>query len=95
MHHLSTTEYLNYEDSKFSKSRGIGVFGNNAKDTGVSPDVWRYYLLSRRPETGDSEFKWSEFLDANNSDLLKNLGNFVNRVIKFMNAKYDSGNRGT
>ena len=28
--HLSTTEYLNYEDGKFSKSRGIGVFGDNA-----------------------------------------------------------------
>ena len=22
------TEYLNYEDAKFSKSRGIGVFGD-------------------------------------------------------------------
>jgi methionyl-tRNA synthetase len=27
---ISTTEYLNYEDGKFSKSRGIGVFGDNA-----------------------------------------------------------------
>lgn len=25
--HLVSAEYLNYEDSKFSKSRGIGVFG--------------------------------------------------------------------
>lgn len=49
LHHLSTTEYLNYENSKFSKSRGVGVFGNNAKDTGVPADVWRYYLLKHRP----------------------------------------------
>lgn len=49
---ISTTEYLNYENGKFSKSRGIGVFGNNAKETGISADVWRYYLLSHRPETG-------------------------------------------
>lgn len=28
---LSTTEYLNYEHGKFSKSRNIGVFGNSAK----------------------------------------------------------------
>ncbi len=27
LHHISTTEYLNYEDGKFSKTRGIGVFG--------------------------------------------------------------------
>ena len=49
LHHLSTTEYLNYENGKFSKSRGVGVFGNNAKDTGVPADVWRYYLLKHRP----------------------------------------------
>ena len=39
LHHLSTTEYLQYEGGKFSKSRGVGVFGNNAKDTGVPPSV--------------------------------------------------------
>lgn len=83
VHKLSTTEYLNYEDSKFSKSKGVGVFGNNAQDTGIEPNVWRYYLLSRRPETSDSEFKWQEFVDANNNDLLKNLGNLNQRVLKF------------
>ena len=35
---------------KFSKSKGIGVFGNDAKDTNVPPEVWRYYLLTSRPE---------------------------------------------
>lgn len=88
---ISTTEYLNYEKGKFSKSRGIGVFGNNAKETGIPSDVWRYYLLSHRPETSDSEFEWKEFIASNNNELLKNLGNFVNRVIKFVNSKiYDS-----
>lgn len=89
LHHLSTTEYLNYEGGKFSKSRGIGVFGTNAKETGVPSDVWRYYLLNKRPENGDSEFEWKAFIDANNNELLKNLGNFVNRVVKFVNSRYD------
>ena len=44
-------EYLNYEDGKFSKSRGIGVFGDNAKDTNIPADVFRFYLLYIRPET--------------------------------------------
>lgn len=35
---------------KFSKSKGIGVFGNDAKDTDIPPEVWRYYLLMNRPE---------------------------------------------
>ena len=35
MKSISVTEYLNYEGGKFSKSRGVGVFGNDAKDTGI------------------------------------------------------------
>jgi methionyl-tRNA synthetase len=89
LHHINTTEYLQYEGGKFSKSRGVGVFGNNAKDTGVSPSVWRYYLASVRPENQDSQFSWTEFVTKNNSELLANLGNFVNRIVKFVNAKYN------
>ncbi|KAF9163434.1 putative methionine--tRNA ligase, cytoplasmic protein rar1 [Actinomortierella ambigua] len=87
---LSTTEYLQYESSKFSKSRGVGVFGNNIQETGVPPSVWRYYLLSNRPETNDTQFLWKDFIARNNNELLANVGNFVNRVIKFVIAKYDS-----
>lgn len=89
LHHLSATEYLNYENGKFSKSRGIGVFGNNAKETGVPPDVWRYFLVKNRPESSDTQFEWQSFIDGNNSELLANLGNFVNRMIKLINAKFD------
>ncbi|RDL38089.1 Nucleotidylyl transferase [Venustampulla echinocandica] len=89
LNHLSTTEYLNYENGKFSKSRGVGVFGDTAKDTGIPPSVWRYYLLANRPETGDTQFEWKSFIAANNSELLANLGNFVNRLVKFVNAKLD------
>jgi methionyl-tRNA synthetase len=31
---------------------------------------------------------WKDFVTKNNSELLANLGNFVNRLIKFVNAKY-------
>lgn len=89
LHHISTTEYMQYENQKFSKSRGVGVFGNHAEETGVPTSVWRYYLLSNRPETGDSMFTWSSFIQANNSELLANLGNLVNRVVKYANAKYE------
>ena len=81
-------EYLNYEKGKFSKSRNIGVFGTNVVETGVPAAVWRYYLLSSRPETQDSAFTWEEFISKNNNELLKNIGNLVNRVVKFMDAKY-------
>ncbi|KAJ5614637.1 hypothetical protein N7528_008291 [Penicillium herquei] len=86
LHHLSTTDYLTYEGRKFSKSRGIGVFGDSAQKTGVPSDVWRFYLISHRPETGDTEFNWDSFISANNNLLLKILGNFVSRVVKFVNS---------
>ncbi|KAJ1979211.1 methionine--tRNA ligase mes1 [Dimargaris cristalligena] len=89
VHHISTTEYLNYEGGKFSKSRNIGVFGTNVMDTGIPVEVWRYYLLANRPETSDSIFTWKEFVMRNNTELLANVGNFCNRVMKFINtAKY-------
>ncbi|KAG5919507.1 putative methionine--tRNA ligase, cytoplasmic protein rar1 [Claviceps capensis] len=90
LNHLSTTEYLNYENGKFSKSRGVGVFGNQVRDIGISPSVWRYYLLSNRPETADTQFEWQAFVLSNNSELLANFGNFVNRIVKFVNARCDS-----
>lgn len=92
LNHISTTEYLNYEHGKFSKSRGIGVFGGSAKEIGVAADVWRYFLLLRRPETSDTEFEWDGFIAANNNELVNNFGNFVNRVLKFVNSDktYDS-----
>ncbi|KAH8692282.1 methionyl-tRNA synthetase [Talaromyces proteolyticus] len=87
VHRISATEYLNYEGGKFSKSKGIGVFGSSARETGIDADIWRFYLISRRPETNDTEFKWDDFVSTNNNELLKNLGNLVARVIKFTQAK--------
>ncbi|KAK4054360.1 methionine--tRNA ligase mes1 [Microbotryomycetes sp. JL221] len=90
LHSISTTEYLQYEGTKFSKSKNVGVFGSNARDTGVPASVWRYYLLQNRPEVSDSEFTWDDFVARNNGELLNNIGNFVNRMIKFVNAKFGS-----
>ncbi|KAM6225772.1 methionine--tRNA ligase, cytoplasmic [Porphyrio hochstetteri] len=84
VNHLIATEYLNYEDGKFSKSRGVGVFGDMAKDTGIPADIWRFYLLYLRPEGQDSAFSWSDLMLKNNSELLNNLGNFINRAGMFV-----------
>src|SRR5882762_848855 len=57
-------EYLNYEGGKFSKSKNRGVFGPAAKETGIPASVWRYYLLSTRPETADAMFSWADCVSA-------------------------------
>ncbi|WJX79212.1 methionine--tRNA ligase [Trifolium repens] len=81
---ISVTEYLKYESGKFSKSNGIGLFGNDVKDTNIPVEVWRYYLLSIRPETSDADFTWPGLQAKLNSELLSNLGNFINRVLSFI-----------
>lgn len=89
LNHLCSTEYLNYEDSKFSKSRGVGVFGNNAAEAGLPADVFRFYLLFIRPESQDTVFSWDDLTLKNNSELLNNLGNFVNRALTFVKNNFN------
>ncbi|KAL8560718.1 hypothetical protein ACOMHN_063022 [Nucella lapillus] len=88
VNHMVATEYLNYEDTKFSKSRGSGVFGDQAKDTGIPADIYRFYLLYVRPESQDTSFSWDDLLLKNNSEMLNNLGNFVNRALMFLSNNF-------
>lgn len=79
---ISATEYLNYEGDKFSKSRNYGIFCDVAMTTGISPDIWRYYLLSIRPETNDANFSWDDFARKVN-EFADTVGNFVHRILTF------------
>ncbi len=89
LHHMSSTEYLNYESGKFSKSKGIGIFGNDVVDTGIPADVWRFYIFYNRPETSDYLFTWKDFQEKVNAELIGNLGNLVNRTLTFAARYYD------
>ena len=80
-------QYLNYEGGKFSKSKKRGVFCENLEKAGWDSDIWRSYLTQIIPESSDSEFKWEEFQERINSDLVGNLGNFVNRSLSFVENK--------
>ncbi|KAK9508152.1 hypothetical protein O3M35_007875 [Rhynocoris fuscipes] len=90
LNHLMATEYLNYENGKFSKSRGVGVFGNDAKDTGIPSDIFRFYLLYIRPESQDTNFSWADLAMKNNTELLNNLGNFILRSLSFAEKFFNS-----
>ncbi len=90
VNHINATEYLNYEHTKFSKSNQIGVFGDNAKDSGVPADVFRYVLMFYRPENSDTQFTWKGLQERLNNELVANFGNFVNRTISFTNRFLDN-----
>ncbi|MHB9151287.1 MAG: methionine--tRNA ligase [Spirochaetales bacterium] len=88
LHHMSSSEYLNYEAGKFSKSKGIGVFGTDVMETGIPADVWRFYIFWNRPETSDYTFTWADFLEKVNGELIGNLGNLANRTLTFVSRYY-------
>lgn len=93
---INSTEYLNFNGKKFSKSRNIGIFGMDLvkNDMGCS-DFWRFYLILRRPESYDSDFNINDFKSHVNGDLISNFGNFCNRVMQFilkkLNGKIEVG----
>lgn len=90
VHSLSSSEYLKFEGGKFSKSRGVGVFGSDCKGTGIPSDLWRFYLYYNRPEKSDSDFSFSDFQDRINSEVVGNFSNLVNRTFVFLSKEYNS-----
>jgi methionyl-tRNA synthetase len=87
---ISSTEYLNFENDKFSKSRQVGIFGDDAVTSGISSDIYRFYLLLIRPETQDTSFHWNDFIIKVNSELVNNIGNFIYRTLTFTKNNHNS-----
>ena len=84
---VSTTEFLQFKGQKFSKSHRIGVESDEALKL-FPADCWRYYLMSTRPETKDSDFTWKLFIEKINGDLNDTFGNFIHRTLTFINTQF-------
>jgi methionyl-tRNA synthetase len=80
--------WLTYRGGKFSTSQKRGVFMDKALEC-CSVDYWRWWLMSHIPETRDTDFDWLRFQNDVNKDLADNIGNFVNRVIRFCDSKFE------
>jgi methionyl-tRNA synthetase len=86
---LKSFNWLNWYGGKFSTSQRRGVFMDAALEL-LPPDYWRWYLTSQAPESSDTAFTWEQFQAVVNKDLADVLGNFVNRILKFTDSKYQS-----
>lgn len=84
---ISSIEFLMFEGQAFSKSRGIGVWLDEALKL-LPPDYWRFALILMRPEVRDLNFTWKDFHKIVNSDLNDNLGNFIHRTLTFIYRYY-------
>jgi len=85
---LKSFNWLNWYGGKFSTSSKRGVFMDAALEI-LPADYWRWHLTATSPEGSDSAFTWEQFASTINSDLANVLGNFVNRILKFTESKFD------
>jgi methionyl-tRNA synthetase len=88
-YNVSTTEFVNFEDKKFSKSQGVGVWIDDAAAL-LPTDYWRYYLAATRPETKDTSFTWQDFEHRVNTDLNDVLGNYIHRIFVLLQKYCDA-----
>ncbi|MCA0358823.1 MAG: methionine--tRNA ligase [Proteobacteria bacterium] len=85
---LKAFNWLNWYGGKFSTSNKRGVFMDAALEI-LPPDLWRWYLTANSPEGSDTAFTWEQFASAVNRDLADVLGNFINRILKFNESKFE------
>ncbi len=87
---LPANQYLNFMGKQFSKSQGHYVETDKVlEEFGVT--ALRYYLCTLIPENSDSSFDWQEFEARVNGELANNIGNFLNRSLKFANKNFAEG----
>ena len=80
---IPANEYVNLEGQKISTSNNWAVWLHEYIED-FDPDFLRYYLSVIIPETKDSDFKWEEFQERVNTELINILANFVHRTLKFI-----------
>ena len=85
---IAATEYLMYEGQKFSKSRRIGIWIDEAAEI-MDIEYWRFALIRQRPEERDTNFTWKETLRIVNTELNDDIGNYANRVLVMLSKNFD------
>lgn len=86
---IISSEFLNFEGVKFSKSQGIGVWLPQVLEK-FEPDAIRFYLVASGPETNDTNFQWQDFQQRVNAELIGVLANFWNRTFSMTHRYFGS-----
>jgi methionyl-tRNA synthetase len=86
---VSSTEFILFEGQKFSKSKNVGIWMDDAAKI-ADPEYWRFVLMAIRPQGKDANFGWSELDRIVNSDLNDVVGNYVHRTLTFVKNNFNS-----
>ena len=85
---LKGFNWLNYYGGRFSTTHQRGVFVDAALEI-LPADYWRWWIVANSPESSDAIFTWEQFQAQVNADLADVLGNFVNRILKFTETRFE------
>lgn len=85
---IISSEYVNMNDEKMSKSKGNLITMDELADT-YNKDTVRYYMIANGPEKKDVNFSTSDLILSHNKFLVGVIGNFINRNLSFVNKKFD------
>ena len=87
--YIPTRGHLTLQSKKISKSRNWYI-GLKQFLEYYPADYLRFYLVSINPYSQDDlNFDWDDFTTRINSELIGNLGNFVNRALGFTKKTFD------
>ncbi|RNJ80208.1 MAG: methionine--tRNA ligase [Nitrosopumilus sp. H8] len=87
--YIPTRGHLTLQAKKLSKSKNWYI-GLKEFLEYYPADYLRYYLVSINPYSQDDlNFDWDDFATRINSELIGNLGNFVNRALGFTKKSFD------
>lgn len=80
--------YINFEGQKMSKSLGnvINPFEMIEK---YGTEALRYYMLREIPTFEDGNFAQKRLIEVFNNELVANIGNFINRTLRFIDRYTD------
>ncbi len=84
---LKSLNWLTWYGGKFSTSQNRGIFMDQALEL-LPADYWRWHLMANAPESDDASFTLEHFAGVVNKDLADVLGNFVNRITRFCDARF-------
>ena len=85
---LKGFNWLDYYGGRFSTSQRRGVFMDQALEL-LPADYWRWWIIANAPEGSDASFVWEQFQAQVNADLADVFGNFINRILRFTESRFD------
>ncbi len=89
---VPANQFVNLEGDKISTSRNWAVWAheylNDFASLPNAVDTLRYVMIKTMPEQKDTDFTWTGFKEANDSELVGTLANSINRVVTLINKYY-------